>query len=78
MDMNRHQRTSLQTGRKMKLCRAEGIWPGNQNKEAERKAIFEMPADKCFCGLVKQSHSLWSQIRASTNVGKMPNKIILV
>lgn len=37
-----------------------------------------MPADKCFCAPVKQSYSLWSQIRASTNLGKMPNKIISV
>lgn len=62
----------------MKLCRTEGIQPGNRNKEKERKAILKMPADKCFCGPVKRSHSLWSQICARTNLGKMPNKIISV
>lgn len=54
MCMNRHQKTRLQAERKMKLCRAEGLWPCSCNKKKEKKGILKMPADKFFCGPVKQ------------------------
>lgn len=66
--------------------RLEGKWsiaglrecPDDWKKVKERKTILKMPANKYCCDSVKWLYSLKNQICASTNLGKMPNKIISV